>query len=65
MIKNVLSGIGGVGLYGVISITLFFAVFIGMLIWVFAMKKSFAKTMSALPLNDGEKKSDRKGAANE
>jgi hypothetical protein len=33
MIKNVLSDIGGVGLYGVISISLFFAVFIGMLIW--------------------------------
>ena len=29
MIKNVLSDIGGVGLYGVISISLFFTVFIG------------------------------------
>jgi cbb3-type cytochrome oxidase subunit 3 len=65
MIKNVLSDIGGVGLYGVISISLFFAVFIGMLIWAFSMKKTFAQKMSALPLNDGEKKSDRKGAANE
>lgn len=65
MIKNVLSDIGGVGLYGVISISLFFAVFIGMLIWVFCMKKSFAQSMSALPLNDGEKKSDQKGASNE
>jgi cbb3-type cytochrome oxidase subunit 3 len=65
MIKNVLSDIGGVGLYGVISISLFFAVFIGMLLWVFTMKKSFAQKMSALPLNDGEKKSDRKGTSNE
>jgi cbb3-type cytochrome oxidase subunit 3 len=65
MIKNVLSDIGGVGLYGVISISLFFTVFIGMLIWVFAMKKSFAKTMSALPLNDGEKKSEAKGTSHE
>jgi cbb3-type cytochrome oxidase subunit 3 len=56
MIKNVLSDIGGVGLYGVISISLFFAVFIGMLIWALRMKKSFAQSMSALPLNDGEKK---------
>jgi cbb3-type cytochrome oxidase subunit 3 len=65
MIKNVLSDIGGVGLYGVISISLFFAVFIGMLIWAFSMKKSFAQKMSACPLNDGEKNSERKGAANE
>ena len=65
MIKNVLSDIGGVGLYGVISISLFFAVFIGMLIWAFSMKKTFAQKMSALPLNDGEKKSKRKGASHE
>lgn len=65
MIKNVLSDIGGVGLYGVISISLFFAVFIGMLIWTFSMKKTFAQKMSALPLNDGEKTSDRKGNAHE
>ena len=65
MIKNVLSDIGGVGLYGVISISLFFAVFIGMLLWVCGMKKSFTQRMSALPLNDGEKKSDRKGTSHE
>jgi hypothetical protein len=65
MIKNVLSEIGGVGLYGVISISLFFTVFIGMLIWVCLMKKSFAQSMSALPLHDGEIKSNRKGTSHE
>lgn len=65
MIKNVLSEIGGVGLYGVISISLFFTVFIGMLIWVCRMKKSFAQSMSALPLHDGEIKSNRKGTSHE
>lgn len=65
MIKNVLSDIGGVGVYGVISITLFFAVFVGMLVWAFSMKKSFAQKMSAFPLNDGEKKSEVKGNLNE
>jgi cbb3-type cytochrome oxidase subunit 3 len=65
MIKNVLSDIGGVGLYGVISISLFFAVFIGMVIWAFSMKKSFAQKMSALPMNDGEKKREQKGASHE
>ena len=65
MIKNVLTDIGGIGLYGVISICLFFAVFTGMLIWACRMKKSFAQKMSACPLHDGEKQSDRKGAAHE
>ena len=65
MIKNVLSEIGGVGLYGVISISLFFAVFIGMLIWVCLMKQSFVQSMSALPLHDGEIKSNRKGTSHE
>jgi hypothetical protein len=65
MIKNVLSDMGGVGLYGVISITLFFAVFVGMLVWALGMKKSFAQSMSVLPLNDGEKKSERKGTSHE
>lgn len=65
MIKNVLSDIGGVGLYGVISITLFFAVFTGMLIWACRMKKSFAQKMSACPLQDGEKKSEAKGVSHE
>lgn len=65
MIKNVLTDIGGIGLYGVISICLFFAVFTGMLIWACRIKKSFAQKMSACPLHDGEKKSPRKGDAHE
>jgi len=65
MIKNVLSDIGGIGLYGVVSICLFFAVFMGMLIWAFRMKKAFAQKMSACPLHDGEKRSSRKGVSHE
>lgn len=65
MIKNVLTDIGGIGIYGVISICLFFAVFTGMVIWAFSMKKSFAQKMSASPLHDGETQSPRKGASHE
>jgi len=54
MIKNVLTDIGGVGIYGVISISLFFAVFTGALCLTVRMKKAFADRMSALPLDDGE-----------
>ncbi len=52
MIKNVLQDIGGVGLYGVISICLFFTVFSTALIWALLQKKSFCATMSALPLEN-------------
>ncbi len=53
MIKNVLSDIGGVGVYGVISISLFFLVFTGALVRVCLLKKSHVNQMSALPLEDG------------
>jgi cytochrome c oxidase cbb3-type subunit 4 len=52
MIKDTLQNIGGVGLYGIISICLFFAVFTGMLIWVLLLKKNYVKEMSELPLQD-------------
>ena len=52
MIQNLLSGIGGVGVYGVISICLFFAVFVGVLVWTFGLKKSYLETMRGLPLED-------------
>lgn len=52
MIQNVLSSIGGVGVYGVISICLFFAVFVGVLVWTFGLKKSYLETMRELPLED-------------
>ena len=52
MIKNVLTDIGGVGIYGVISICLFFAVFSGSLIWAMGLRKPFLESMSALPLEN-------------
>ena len=52
MIQNVLSGIGGVGIYGVISICLFFAVFVGVLVWTIGLKKSYLNSMRELPLED-------------
>jgi hypothetical protein len=53
MIKNVLSDIGGVGLYGVISICLFFAVFTGAILRACLLKRPEADTLAALPLDDG------------
>jgi hypothetical protein len=53
MIKNVLSDIGGIGIYGVISICLFFAVFTGALVWSMLLKKADLHSRSLLPLDDG------------
>lgn len=58
MIQNVVESIGGVAGYGVISVCLFIVVFTGALIFACAQKKGFCKTMSALPLDDGEGQKD-------
>ena len=63
MIKNVLSDMNGVEVYGVISICLFFTVFTTAMVWAAFQKKSLMKNMSVLPLNDGE--TARKGDSHE
>lgn len=62
MIKNVLQNIGGIGIYGVISICLFFAVFILAVVWAFRLNRSFTREMSLLPLDD-ETADSRKGTS--
>jgi hypothetical protein len=54
MIQNVLQNIGGVGLYGVTSILLFFGLFLVILIWVARLKKPYLNSMRDLPLLDDE-----------
>jgi hypothetical protein len=52
MIEHAISRIGGVGVFGVISICLFFAVFVGVLVWTFCLKKPYLNAMRQLPLED-------------
>jgi hypothetical protein len=54
MIKHALMEIGGVGLYGVISILLFFTVFSSALVWALCLRRPFLRSMGQLPLADGE-----------
>ncbi len=51
MIENVMHEMGGIGIYGIISISLFFAFFLGMLIWAVCLKKPYLNAMGELPLN--------------
>lgn len=55
MIQNVLRHLGGIEAYGIISISLFFLTFMGMVIWAFRLKRPALDAMAALPL-DGEQK---------
>ena len=61
MIKNILQDVGGIGLYGITSLCLFFAVFTAALIWTFIQKSAFCSRMSALPLEN--EKGDRHESA--
>ena len=55
MIENVMHHIGGVGVFGVISVCIFFAFFTGMLLWALSRKRPYLNAMSDLPLdNDGQ-----------
>lgn len=56
MEEKVISSIGGVGVYGLISICIFFAFFTGMLIWAVCLKKSHIEKMCGLPLDEGSER---------
>jgi hypothetical protein len=54
MEQKVISGINGVGIYGIISILIFVAFFVVTLLWVFGLKQGYIKHMGELPLDSGE-----------
>jgi hypothetical protein len=51
MIQNVLRHLGGVQHFGVISLCLFGAVFLGVFIWAFAQKKNHLEYMARVVLD--------------
>lgn len=53
-IKHNLESIDGVGLYPMISLIIFFAIFIGMLIYVFVLPKKTIEELENLPLDTNE-----------
>jgi len=50
MIHNILRHLGGIEHYGIISLCLFCAVFIGILVWTFLQRKSHLDRMAQAPL---------------
>jgi len=57
MIQNVIRELGGIAIYGIISVCLFFTVFTIAMIWALVQRRAFCDRMRALPLDDGSKES--------
>ncbi|WP_196889700.1 cbb3-type cytochrome c oxidase subunit 3 [Aureivirga sp. CE67] len=51
-IKHNLTSIDGIEIYPIISLVIFFTVFVGMFIWVYKMPKTRTQELSNLPLED-------------
>ncbi|MBE7501224.1 MAG: cbb3-type cytochrome c oxidase subunit 3 [Verrucomicrobiales bacterium] len=52
MVQKVLQHIGGIERYGILSILLFFATFLGIVFWALRLKTPFLNSMAAKPLED-------------
>lgn len=52
MYKNVLQAIDGIEIYPLISFTIFFLFFLGLLVYVALMKKEYVSNMSSLACAD-------------
>lgn len=52
MYKQVLQNIAGIDIYPVISLLIFFTFFMGLVVWMFKIKKSYLTKMSHLPLEN-------------
>jgi hypothetical protein len=50
--EKVLHSIGGTSVYGIVSICLFFAIFVGVLLWTISLKKPYLTAMRELPLEN-------------
>ncbi len=53
MFKHYFEQIDKVEIWPVISLTIFFIFFVGLIIWVFTADKNYIREMRQLPLDDG------------
>ncbi len=52
MVKNVVEAIEGIGIWGVISLMIFFLFFVTVTIWAIKADKNHIRHMERLPLDD-------------
>ncbi len=55
MYKNVLQAIEGIGIFPIISMLIFLAVFLTAIVWAFKMDKAQLQQMAELPLEQSNK----------
>lgn len=58
-VRPYLESIDGVSIYPIVSILLFFAIFLFIGIWVFRLDKGYVKKMSHFPLTDESTDTER------
>ena len=54
MYKELLQSIEGIEIYPLISLFIFLALFIGVVIWIVKLDRGYLKEMEKLPLEDDE-----------
>jgi len=52
MFKNIFENIEGISIFPVISLILFMAIFIFIIVWIIRLKKEDVNEMKNIPLND-------------
>ncbi|MBE2228856.1 MAG: hypothetical protein IAE93_15980 [Ignavibacteria bacterium] len=52
MYKQVLQSISGIEIYPEIALIIFFAFFLGVIVWSFTRSKKYISTMEKIPLDD-------------
>ncbi|CAN5414611.1 hypothetical protein BH10BAC6_BH10BAC6_16710 [soil metagenome] len=52
MYKNVLASIPGIEFWPIISLVIFFSVFVGLIVWFFRADKQRLQELAELPLHD-------------
>lgn len=57
MIHSILKNLAGIQQYGVFSLCLFCAIFLGVLLWAFAQKKTHLEYMSRVALDQDQEQS--------
>ena len=58
MIRNVLSSASELGIFPVISLVLFFLVFVGAVAWAMSLKQGHVEAMGRLPLENDANEGD-------
>lgn len=65
MIQNILRHLGGVQHFGIISLCLFCAVFVGVLFWAFIQKKTHLEYMARVALDPEPENTPNEGSSHE